>query len=410
MPGTISYEEQQKELRKIQGYDDEEEDSPVRIPQDPEVNPEVYRDVEPYLFRGFLTQTTTLNEGSEKAVSLVFKTVNHHEHELIRLSGGYGNKGEPTPQFWQLFLSYSLLMVGGVNILPERDQWLLKLSSDLFRELPSTTKGAIIRSLGELNRRASRAVALTECYVLEKYSRYRWYQVHGFDLTSTSLTGIPGTQQLGMNWAQLIWTALNRIEDRRDSLEQDWEHAKFIGSCFGNKGVQKVYRQDARRKREEREERLAKKDSVLKHILLGEPLRDGAHVRDGVVWVTARTNEELIDQMNKDLRKEKDLHDYLVESFEQQQQESKSRQMQMVRTHREKRIRESQARREAGGKTPLRGYSLQEVQAQVAQQKQSVAVALEKSAQEQTASEQNPSKIRPVSMRVPPRGRPFGNR
>lgn len=399
-----SYEEQQKELRKIQGLDDEEEDLEVKPQKDPEVNPEVYRDVEPYLFRGFLTQAADVN-----GVLVVFKTVNHHEHELIRLSGGYGETGGPTSQFWNRFLSYSVLMVDGVNVLPERDTLALRFN-DLFREFQSAAKVRVIRYLSELNRRATKAVALTECYVMERYSRYRWYQVQGLDLTSTSLTGIPGTQILGMNWAQLIWRALNHIEDIRESLESDWEHAKFIGSCSGNKGVRKIYKQDERRKKQEKSERVSKKDAILKNILLGEPLRDGTLIKDGAVWVAAHTNEDLIEQMSRDLKDEKDLHDKLVESFEnkvREQSDIRNRQVQIVRSRRDE---EFQGRQVIGG-TNMQGLTRDQVEAQVQYrrvlQKQKVAEILEETESKVPVEHRDMSQVRPVPMRSRPVGSPF---
>jgi len=118
-----------------------------------------------------------------------------------------------------------------------------------------------------------------------------------------------------MNWAQLSWRALNHFEDIKENLEHHWDHAKFIGSCSAGKGISKIYNQDTQRRRQEREEIVSRKDELLRHVLLGEPMRPKL-LKDGAVWVAARSTEELINQLDKDLRGEKDWHDLIVEQSE----------------------------------------------------------------------------------------------
>lgn len=292
----------------------------IEAPKDPEVNPEVYRDVEPLLFRGFLTLSAEIN-----GVHFVFKSLNQHEMDLLRLMQP-SDRGSPS--FWNLFLAYGVLMVDGVNVLPERDRWIPKIA-DTFKNFQPTVRNRIVRHISEINRRASNAVTLTECYAMEKYSRYRWYQLQSMDLTSMSVTGVPGTDRLGLNWAQLVWVALNRIEDLNDRQEQEWEHAKFIGSCFAGKGISKVYQQDADRRRKSKEERLARKDKLLRQILLGEKPEDVAKA-NGAVMLTARTVEELTDQLQRDLRGEKDWHDLVVDAEEQRIKDSVNQRRQQL--------------------------------------------------------------------------------
>lgn len=359
-----SYEEQQAELQKMESG----EELHVEVPKEPEVNPEIYKDVEPFLFRGFLSQAAQINE-----VEFVFKTLNHHEHELIRLTGGYDEKGSPSPRFWAKFIAYSVLMIDGINILPDRGYWIPKLSRQ-FEDLPVAVKTKVIRYLSEINRRAKNAVTLTECYALEKYSRYRWFQLQGLDMTSTALTGISGTEQLGMNWGQLIWRALNKIDDIRDGLEQSWEHAKFIGSCSAGKGIQKVYHQDSERRKKERDEQLSRKDAVLRHVLLGEPLHERGTQHSGAVWVTAKTVEELAEQLQSDLRGEKDWHDAVVDNYENKTRDAQK--------EREDQVRELSRQREVefGGKalvgtTDMSGLTPTEVRERIVRRRQFEAQA-----------------------------------
>lgn len=411
MPREIqgSYEEQQAELQRLQDGGKSEE-LQIEAPKEPEVNPEVYKDVEPYLFRGFLTQASEIN-----GVEFVFKTLNHHEHELIRLSGGYDEKGQPSKRFWDKFLAYSVLMLDGSVILQDRDYWIPKISA-MFKEFQSSSKTKIVRHLSELNRRATNAVTLTECYVMERYSRYRWYQIHGMDMTSTALTGIAGTERLGMNWGQLIWRALNRMEDIKDTIDHEWEHAKFIGSCSAGKGIQKVYQHDAERRRTERDEQISRKDLILRHVLLGEPLRKGSTLKSGTVWVTAQTVEDLADQLSKDLKGDKDLHDSVVDAFENRVKEA--------RAVREQQIQEVQKQRDSDfhgktlvGRTSMTGLTRAEVQERMTRRRQyenqaAAALLVPSGAPNETdasvgATSQDVSSVRPIPTANRNPGTPF---
>jgi len=302
-----SYEKEQSRLRAERDGAGEEDVS-ITAPVEPEVNPLIYKDVEPMLFRGFLTVAAQIN-----GVSFVFKSLNHHEFELLKFYGGF--EATLSQEFWGVFLAHGVFVVGGVNILPERERWIAKLT-ELFNSLPSDSISRMIRYLSEVNRRASVAIHLTEAYAMELMSRYRWFQLKGQDLTSVAVTGIDGTQRLGLNMGQQAWLAINNIEDRNEAAERDWEHSKFVGSCFAGKGIQKVYNQDSARRRQEREDRMTRKDKVLRQWVLGENVEDGIVTGPGVVMAVARTVEELTNQLEKDIRGEKDWHDRVVEDHE----------------------------------------------------------------------------------------------
>src|ERR1700743_2516469 len=74
-------------------------------PKDPEVNPEVYKDVIPLLMRGFLTQPAEIGD-----VPFLFKSLNHHEMEMVRLMGGYREDRPASNRFWDTFLAYGVFM------------------------------------------------------------------------------------------------------------------------------------------------------------------------------------------------------------------------------------------------------------------------------------------------------------
>lgn len=309
IPAEERYAEEQEKLRReLEGGAADE--IHITAPKDPEVDPKVYRDVEPLLFKGFLTVSAEIN-----GVYFVFKSLNQHEFELLRLSGGVRATGELSEKFWDLFLAYGVFMIDGQNILPERERFLPKIA-ETFAAFPRDAKQRVIRHMSEVNRRATNAVTLTEAYFTESYSRFRWGQLKGLDLTATAVTGVFGTERLGMNWAQLVWRALNYYEDRNDQIEREWENAKFVGSTMAGKGISKIYHQDNERRRKDKEERVARKDRLLRHVVLGESMDDRAQQLNGAVMISARSVDELAEQLEKDLKGEKDWHDQIVEEHE----------------------------------------------------------------------------------------------
>ncbi len=364
MGGTAkeSYEQEQTRLREQ--YDGKKE---IRIeaPKEPEVNPEVYRDVEALLYRGFILLPAELN-----GVRFVFKSLNQHEFETIRLFGGLQEKSEPTAEFWALFLAYCVLIVDGLNVLADR-RTLLPQLSDTFSKLPLKARQRMVRNISEINRRASNAVVLTEAYAMEPTSRFRWGQLHGLDLTSPSVTGIEGTERVGLNWAQLLWRALNYFEDLHIRSEQEWENAKFVGSCFAGKGMSKVHTQDQTRRDNERLERSARKDALLRHVLLGDPL-DTKDRKGGMRVISAHTVEELAEQLEHDLRGEQDFHDQVVQAHEERvRQQYQDRRRQLEELSRQREI--EYEGKTLVGSTNLEGLRPDEVQQRVLRRKQLAA-------------------------------------
>jgi hypothetical protein len=329
----------------------------IDLPVEPEVRPEVYKDVEPLIFQGFLTVAAEIN-----GVDFVFKSLNQHEMRMLSFMHP-GTKKRST--FWDSFLAYGVFMVDGQNILPDRERYLSKVA-ELFASMTPELKNKVIWHLSEVNRRASNAVALTECYVTEKYSRYRWYQLQGLDMTTTAVTGLLGTERLGLNWAQLIWRAVNRIEDLNHLQEQEWEHAKFVGSCMAGKGISKVYSQDNERRRKEKEEQIARKDKVFRKVLFGEELKEGDQTA-GAIKIMAKTAEELQEQMEKALRGEKDQHDLVVEAYENQIRQGYLRKQQQMAAISEEREKEFGGKSLLGGSN-MTGMTLEQVKKMLAEQ------------------------------------------
>jgi hypothetical protein len=354
-----SYEEEQAELQKHHSGDDE--GLHIDSPAEPEVDSRFYTDVEAMLFRGFLHVSAEIND-----VTFVLKSLNQHEFSLIRMMQGAKDNAKSQRLFYARFLAYGVVMIDGENVLPNRENYLHRIS-EVFEGLPNAGRQRLVRLMGEVNRRATDAVVLTEAFSVEKYARFRWLQYKGLDLCSPTVTGFPGTEKLGLNWAQLAWRAINHADDLREQAEREWDNAKFIGSCMAGKEIQKIYTQDTNRRRREREDRLSMRDRLLRQMVLGEDPEDQV-VRDGQVIHTARTVDQLADQLERSLKGEKDWHDEIVAKYEDQK-----RQREMERRESYQKALDSRQNdfngRSLLGDTSLTGLTSEEVAKRISQQR-----------------------------------------
>lgn len=343
----VAYDAEQEKLRK----EFEGEDIRIEAPRLPEVNPELLKDVEPLLFKGFVYAAAEIN-----GVLFVFKSLNQHEWELLNFTT-QENSRRAIRQHHNLFMAYGVLMVDGVNVLPRREEYLPQLI-ELFASMSEGPHQKVVRELSEVNRRATRAVWLAEVYALERKSRFQWAQTKGLDLSSTAITGVVGTETLGLNYGQLMWRAVNHYEDIREQMDREWEHAKFVASATAGKEIQKVHNQDKRRRESEMNERMERREKILRFAIFGEPMETdkptGSHVK------VARTVDELADQLEKDLRGEKDFHDAVVDAHERRVREAFNQRQQTLQEYRD-RFTEKWGDRTTIGTTDLSGLTPAEV-------------------------------------------------
>lgn len=358
-----SYEEEQTRLQeKVDGSGD---DFHIEVPKPPEVNPEVYRDVEPLLFRGFLHISAEIN-----GVSFVFKSMNHHEYEMLSLVARPGSTKKSIQKFYATFLSYGVFMVDGQNILTDRERSLPEVTH-LFEQMDEGPLNLVVQQMSDLNRRASRAVALSEAYSYETYSRLRWAQIQGSDITSTSVTGVQGTSALGMNWGQFTWRAVNYYEDQKETAEREWENAKFVASSMAGKGMSRVHGQDKTRREKERNERVERRDKILRFALLGESMDTDSKATPIIV---ARTVEDLAKQLESDLKGERDWHDEVVAAHEESARQVREQRMQTLRQFQAQ--YDQQDGRFVTGGTEMQGLSSEEVRFRIQRRQQLVAQSL----------------------------------
>ena len=223
----------------------------------------------------------------------------------------------------------------------------------------------------------------------------------------------------GLNWSQLTWRALNHFEDLKEQAERDWENTKFVASAMAGKGMNKVYGQDKRRRQTEKETKIERREKIIRHALLNEPL-DGPSQSPIKV---ARTVEELNTQLERDLKGEQDWHDRVIASHEHRLQKGYDDRMEHVRQLREKHI-EEYGDKAIIASTEIKGLDRSQVQQRLSDRQKEIAKSLatqqkypelmdEKQAEfskkwmQQKPTVQSPPSVMPAQVPNRPQGKPF---
>jgi hypothetical protein len=287
------------------------------------VDESVWQELETFLATGFIASPASI-----QGKSFVFKTLNHYELRNIQLMRSMSGLPEERAHFRSAFIAYSIFMIDGHNTIFERPRHINRLIKTINR-LASKMQDEIMENLAALNEKSQLLLPLVEAYVYENRSRYRWLQVKRQPVHSPLSTGIPGTDEIGMNMCQQTWVALNSIIDRNEEIERDWQNAKFIGSCFAGKGIRAVDEKDKIRREKDRTEREDLKMKVLYAYLnrkVGKNVDDEdepipVKLPDGrmaqvVKRYRAETAEELAQQLSAALSGEMDYHDMVIAARE----------------------------------------------------------------------------------------------
>ena len=281
---------------------------------------EAFKDLEDLLYQGFVVSPVTVG-----GVSVIMKSLSPAEVKLATYMAQTISEVNAV-EFRVHLIAASIFILDGQVILSNRQESLPEVKQ-VIRELPEQVTAAFLRRISHLTDRSNHCLSQVEGYTYHPSARQRWLSYSGVHLNSQMITGIPGTEGLGMNYSQLLWSALNRLEDHRLAHESEWENAKYVASAWNSKGVSQTDQKDKARRRHLEDER-----KKLYQEASGEIQRED----DGTVKVAAETTEQLIEQLNRTMTGEKDIHDLVVEKHEQMVRDEHENKLQQYQDWRDK--------------------------------------------------------------------------
>jgi len=260
---------------------------------------EAYSLLNDLLFKGFLTVGADLG-GSY----FIFKTIN--ENELIRIKACSGlRENKHITKFVGYLLSFSVLSIDGKEIFSNRDTLLPDLFQ-FFCGLPRSLFYSINDHLSDIRDQAFDSISFLEGFTYTKHSRRMWKIVKDSNPNAVEITGIPGTNLLGLNAHQQSWVYINRSLDEEEDYNNRYSMALLIASASNYKGVRTLRsRFDASVKStEEHRKRLA---------VLGKT-EGRAWTPEG--WAApVDTVQELVAELDRQMHGVKDKHDVFIENY-----------------------------------------------------------------------------------------------
>ena len=260
-----------------------------------------YQALSDLIQKGFLTMAMDVD-----GKSIVLKTVNDKEHQLIKmLSGVRGDEGYEA-NFNLYFLVFSLLIVDGEYVLGGREKDIQRLK-DFFEGLPEKFTDRIMNELGELRKVSYDAVRFLEGYCYTQESRIAWKILCGNPPNLDSFTGVPGTSQTGLNVHQESWININKFLDLEDAHDEAFSNALFIASAHNPKGAKQI-----RAKREASQVAMEERRQKLSLIGYSETKKEWKP--EG--WAASvDTAEELVAELEREMGGIKDKHDLFFDNF-----------------------------------------------------------------------------------------------
>ena len=263
----------------------------------------LYADVETLLTQGFLTHTVVVQGVPLTFRSLTDEAASHLRQRVHR---------ELTVSNWKrLALAVSTHSVNylSVPLLDRNAEYALY--RELYSEIPLPFVDVLYTVFDGLGRRVSRALSIVEAYCYEPYSRSLWRGVAGNE-------GKPV-----QNPVYRVWRAFNLSEDTRQADFMQWEHTRMFVSAMSSKGAKQLLNEEKKIKQREQDRRNGAIEDTVTRILSGSRSVEGSAVTvtlDGETFevprvMAARTTDDLMAEMNRTVRGEKDYHDKVVERY-----------------------------------------------------------------------------------------------
>lgn len=320
----------------------------------PDQRQEMYDKVIDLLHYGFLSAPVQVGD-----MTIALRTLNKGDLFLLQHRGAYANSEDS--RRWMI--AAATWMAEGHFFLANQEAVpFLYGKYQAFR--PPQLK-VLTHVLNSLSKQQLECYDLIEAFCMEPVSRAMWKQTNGV-YPSTAFSGLPGTDQVGMNIVQKLWVAHNRVEDIREQIEIDWTHAKFIASATAPKGIEQLNQKEKTVREAERTRKQEVFDKTY-YKWLGYLREDGTVLGSSLpTFRQASTPDELADEMRKWVSGEMDSHDRVVADYKRRILENYERDIEARRQSIEAARQQSEEAGEDPNTLKLVGYTLDQLRDRVA--------------------------------------------
>lgn len=264
----------------------------------------LYSDLRELLLNGFISHKVRLS-GS----TIALRNLNGADNVFLNNCTFGDNDSE-----WKIWvIARSLWMIDGMILLGEKNSAYFAYQK--LKDLSKNSVSRIYNLVIQLTQKANEQYKKIEPFSIEKASRALWQQCKQHPLPSDRISGLIGSETLGINLIQRIWVSMNTYQDEIEKEKREWANAKFIASASAPKGVEKINK---------KEQSAQEQETIRKKRFLDEfYYRETGVITDDEdkptttnrVIKSASTPDELEDEMRRWVSGEQDDHDRIVLAY-----------------------------------------------------------------------------------------------
>lgn len=248
---------------------------------------------------------------SLKGCSYVLRTLSSAEETEVQVRAGMDSL---LAHRYAWTMAYSTLSIAGVDCLRIRDEDVLQELYRHYLAMPSATFSKMYEAALDLTIRQDTASTLFGGYLYTPQSRFMWESFR----SSGGRWGVasPGA---GTSLLRELWVRGNVMLDQEDASKSQWDVAMFLASAQNPKGAKdSATRLKSGRELQEAERKeLARYGSRENRDLILDVVRgEQEH------WTSElSTREDILGELDRQMRGEKDKHDLFVEEYFRKQAE-----------------------------------------------------------------------------------------
>lgn len=272
-----------------------------------------YNKLEKVITQGFIVEKVSV-QGHD----IIVKTITDKEVGVV----GYYADSSSNLDVLTYQMALSTFMLDGFNVLQNRDLSLKDIAC-FYKNSSTVFSTGISSAIRDINESFYEAVKFLEGFCYTTTSRFLWKSLGDHGLYRFS-SGIPGSDGIGINSIQQNWAIINRQIDDEEDYNREFGLAILIASAFNGKGakvVQKGY--DAQRKL-----LLETREAIAEY---GYDKKRYEKEKEQSKWTAPlRTREDLVRELYRQMRGEKDQHDLFIEKWIDNQRKKAEEAKQLV--------------------------------------------------------------------------------
>lgn len=307
----------------------------------------LYSDLITLITVGFLSHKCKLGDST-----LSFRNLNPSDNFFLR--NCQYSSGDKEWMLWTV--ARSIWMIDGFIFMGEKNYAYYVYQQ--IKDLPKEVVTRLFKLVVSLTKRVNEQYEKIEAYYYEDNSRNLWSQLRHISLPDDRVSGISGSEKLGINLAQRLWVSLNTFRDEILSERKSWNNAKFVASASSPKGVDKINKKETNsiQQEENRKKRFLDEFYYRQTGVITDE-KEGGKTTTRVVK-SASTPDELEEEMRKWVSGENDDHDKIVLAYKNRIKENHLKEL----LERQERLAEVQKELEEEGEdiipiSPLIGYT-----------------------------------------------------